>query len=82
METLSRTGSCHPSTLLGMRHILRGGGRGRGRLNLLRRQKAVHDLIKKPIKGLRKIEVSWNEIKIVGVNTLQFNFILGALVRF
>lgn len=60
VETMSTTGSCHPDTQLGTRHIPQrsgqegGGGMGDASMLLLRRQRALHDLIKMPIKGLRR----------------------------
>ena len=37
---------------------------------LLRRQRALHDLIKNAHQRPQKIRASWNEIKIAGVNIL------------
>ena len=60
VETMSTAGSCHPNTQLGTRHIPQrsgqegGGGLGDASILLLRRQRALHDLIKMPIKGLRR----------------------------
>lgn len=66
LETTSRTGSCHPHTLLGTRHIPfnQGSGEAEGSegvgrngvvsVLLSRRQRAIHDLIKMPINGLRR----------------------------
>lgn len=60
VETPTKTGSCHPNTLLGTRHMPQQSGQevggGMGEISvLLRRQRALHDLIKIPIKGLRRL---------------------------